>query len=397
MKRPTTISLFAAALAVSLTLTTSLNRAFATGITAGNLVVVQFGDGSAALSGSSTATFLKEFQATGGPAVQTIAMPTAASGSNNPLTNSGTATSEGFITLSTDGTFLTMAGYGVGTGTATPQSSAPDVVPRVLGRIDVPTGAIDTSNKFSTPNSPGPSDAFSGSNPRSAVATNSGNAWMAGNAGSGQGASAGVRYVTSSTSSVRVDTTSSNMRVVNVFNGQLYTSSSTGTLLGVSTVGSGLPTAASGSTITALPGMPTTGTHSAYDFVFKDANTLYIADDGGATTGGGIQKWTFDGTNWNLQYTLLNNGTSTTAVRGLAGYVDPGSGNEVLFATNSTTLLTITDTGAGATPTTLETAPTNTNFRGVEYVPVAVPEPASVLLGGMALAGFVVIARRRRA
>jgi hypothetical protein len=77
--------------------------------------------------------------------------------------------------------------------------------------------------------------------------------------------------------------------------------------------------------------------------------------------------------------------------------VDPGSGNEVLFATNSTTLLTITDTGAGATPTTLETAPTNTNFRGVEYVPVAVPEPASVLLGGMALAGFVVIARRRRA
>src|SRR6478735_9122408 len=103
MKRPTTISLFAAALAVSLTLTTSLNRAFATGITAGNLVVVQFGDGSAALSGSSTATFLKEFQATGGPAVQTIAMPTAASGSNNPLTNSGTATSEGFITLSTDG------------------------------------------------------------------------------------------------------------------------------------------------------------------------------------------------------------------------------------------------------------------------------------------------------
>src|SRR5207244_2565061 len=89
-----------------------------------------------------------------------------------------------------------------------------------------------------------------------------------------------------------------------------------------------------GQTYTELPGMPTTGTHSNYDFWFKDAGTLYVADDGGAATGGGIQKWALISGTWNLQYTLLNNGTTTTGVRGLAGTID-GSGNAVLFTTTS--------------------------------------------------------------
>src|SRR5258706_16141647 len=122
------------------------------------------------------------------------------------------------------------------------------------------------------------------------------------------------------------------MRVVNIFNGQLYVSSSTGTLLGISTAGSGLPTTASSSAITLLPGMPTTGTHSSYDFWFRDANTLFVADDGSAASGGGIQKWSLSAGTWSLSYTLLNNGTTTTAVRGLAGTVN-GNGEAVLFGT----------------------------------------------------------------
>jgi hypothetical protein len=35
---------------------------------------------------------------------------------------------------------------------------------------------------------------------------------------------------------------------------------------------------------------------------FKDANTLYIADDGSAASGGGIQKWTQSGGTWSLAY-----------------------------------------------------------------------------------------------
>ena len=65
-------------------------------ITAGNLVVVQVGDGSAALSSVATAGFINEYPVAGGAMVQQIAMPTAGSGSNKRrLTFSGTATSEG--------------------------------------------------------------------------------------------------------------------------------------------------------------------------------------------------------------------------------------------------------------------------------------------------------------
>ena len=130
---------------------------------------------------------------------------------------------------------------------------------------------------------------------------------------------------------------------------------------------------------------------SPYDFWFKDANTVYVADDGSAANFGGIQKWVLSAGIWSLQYTLLNTGATTTGVRGLAGTLD-GSGNAVLFGTTSATtgsLITLTDTGAGSLATVLATAPANTSFRGVEFLPTAVPEPTSaalLLLGGAALA-----------
>jgi hypothetical protein len=183
------------------------------------------------------------------------------------------------------------------------------------------------------------------------------------------------------------------MRVVNIFNGQLYVSSSTGTLLGVSTVGTGLPTTASSSTITPLPGMPTTGTHSSYDFWFKDANTLYVADDGSAANGGGIQKWTQSGGTWSLAYTLLNNGSTTIAVRGLAGTLD-GSGNAILYGTAGSALISVTDTGAGSALTPIATAAANEAFRGVELL--VVPEPTTAALTGFGLLALVLFRRFRR-
>jgi hypothetical protein len=181
--------------------------------------------------------------------------------------------------------------------------------------------------------------------------------------------------------------------VVNIHAGQLYSSSASGTNLGVNTIGTGLPTT-SGQTIALLPGMPTTGTHSSYDYFFSNNNTMYVADDGSAANGGGIQKWTFDGSNWSLGYTLLNTGAATTAVRGLTGYVN-GLGQAVLFATtgqsNANNLITVTDTGAGATATILATAASNTAFRGVVFV---APEPSSAILLIMAGMGFVVSRQR---
>src|SRR5262245_1361667 len=86
-------------------------------LTFGNLVVVRVGTGSGALTSASTATFLDEYTP-GGVLVQSIAMPTVATGLHQPCTNSGTATSEGFLSISTNGVYLLLGGYGVGPGTA---------------------------------------------------------------------------------------------------------------------------------------------------------------------------------------------------------------------------------------------------------------------------------------
>src|SRR5262249_40364219 len=153
--------------------------------------------------------------------------------------------------------------------------------------------------------------------------------WISGTSGGG-----GIRYAgLSATTSTSLTTTPTNIRATNVFNGQLYISSASGTFLGVATVGAGLPNTA-GQTTNLLPGFPTTGTLSTYQFAFADASTLYVADDGTAANGGGIQKWTLSGGTWSLAYTLLNNGAATTAVRGLT--VDASGANPVIYATTTT-------------------------------------------------------------
>src|SRR5579862_6037484 len=103
MKR-NALFLVAAALAVMAaqgTVSTSRAASF----TPGDLVVYRVGDGSAALSSAATAVFLDDYSATG-TLVNSVAMPTSAGGANNPLTASGTATSEGGLTVSGNGQLL---------------------------------------------------------------------------------------------------------------------------------------------------------------------------------------------------------------------------------------------------------------------------------------------------
>ena len=343
--------------------------------TPGNVVVVRVGDGSAALTSAATATFLVEYTPAG-VLVQTIALPTAAAGTNSILTNTGTSTSDAMLTRSANGAYLVLTGYDAALGTAALTTTASTANNRVIGRVAA-DGSVDTSTRIS--------DAFSGTtasaaNIRSAASTD-GTAFYAG------GSNSGVRYVpfgnAAATATVQVNTAPTNIRYVGVAGGNLYVSSGSSTTLGVSQIGTGLPTT-TGQANSLLTG---TSSVSPYSFYFADLSTtvagvdvLYVADDNSGA--GAIQKYSLVGSTWTLNGTV---GPASAAVRGLAGSV---SGTTVsLFATSINSLYAVTDNaGYNAAPSTttlpaaIATSATNTAFRGAAFAPVsAVVAPAPTI------------------
>ena len=106
--------------------------AFAGAFALGDLVVVRVANGTGALNNQSTATYLDEYTP-GGTFVQTVSLPTAASGANLALTLTGNGVNEGYLELSGNGQFLTLAGYNIAPGTATPSSAAASATPRTIG------------------------------------------------------------------------------------------------------------------------------------------------------------------------------------------------------------------------------------------------------------------------
>jgi beta-lactamase superfamily II metal-dependent hydrolase/DNA/RNA endonuclease YhcR with UshA esterase domain len=341
----------------------------AAAFTPGNIVVYRVGDGAAALTSNATAMFLDEYT-TSGTLVQSIALPTAVSGGNKRLTNSGTATSEGLMTRSVDGRYLVTAGYDAATGTASITSSAPGTINRVIGRV-ANDGTIDTTTALTDPTG----------NPRGATSSNGTQLWIT-------SSSNGVRSATlGGTTSTQLSTTVTNLRSVNIFGGQLYVSAQSGAFR-LATVGTGTPTT-SGQTITNLPGFATAA-GSPYQYAFFDlsnsvagVDTVYVADDGGA--GGGtantITKYSLVSGSW-----TANGSITATGVRGLTG---TNSGGTVkLYAASGSTLWSITDTAgynvapSTTTPTSVATAGTNTAFRGVAFVAQASPTVLSVTRAG---------------
>jgi hypothetical protein len=303
--------------------------------------------------------FIDEFTA-GGTPVRSTKMPTADSGSTHALIASGTATSEGLISLSVDEHYVLLSGYDATVGGSTSLTSS--TVPRVVGRLDA-LGNVDTSTALT--------DWAVTNNPRSVASTNGSALWVAGAAG-------GVRFTTlGATTSTQLSTTVANIRQTNIFASQLYVSDSSGSAVRLGAVGTGLPTTA-GQTITNLSGIPA-GSGSPYAFFFADLDssvsgldTLYLTDDGA-----GIVKYGFNGSTWTAEGTV---GTATDTYRGITGIVS--SGSVTLFAvrkgggaTGGGELVTLVDAsgrlGAFAgTPTLLATAPGNEAFRGVALAPL---------------------------
>lgn len=364
---------------------------FAAAFTPGNLVIYRVGDGSTALTSSSTAVFLDEYTVAGGVPVQSIPLPTTLSGGNFRLTDSGTSSSSGQLNLSPDGLRLSFTGYDAALGTASVTSSVTTggtPVLRTLGFVTA-AGAVNTTTTTT---------AFSGGNVRAAVTSGSNVIAV--------GSLSGVVAlpIGGSGAGTTVSATPAGMRDVAIFGGQLYVSSDTGTntFKGISTVGTGVPTTA-GQTTTRLPGLTDTTNPDNYAFAFADLSavvpgldTLYVADDGA----GGLRKFSLVSGSWSSNGVI---GTTTDDYRGLTlSVVGP---TVTLFATRKGgdaaagggELVGLVDASGynGAflgTPTVLATAANQTAFRGVSFAPV--PEPSTTLsvLGG---AGLLLVRRRR--
>lgn len=359
------------ALAVVVALTAGTTAAYAGAFSSGNLVVLQVGDGAAALSGTAQTSSLREFTRTG-TAVQTIGLPTLTSPAQRALTFSGTATSEGALTLSADGRYLTLAGYDAAPGSIISNTTAA-AVNRVIGRVGL-DGVVDTSTVV-TDNPSG-----SGANMRSAVSADGSGFWF-----TGGGSATGVRYTTfgSQGTSTQVTASPGNTRIVNIFNNQLYTSAGSAGFVGITMVGVGLPT-----TSGTISNLINASGASPYDFIIVGQTTMYVADDSATSTG--LSKFTFNGSTWSLNY-RISAGLPASGLRQITGGIE-GS-DYVIYGTSGDgrNLVRLVDTGAASSFNTIATAATNTVFRGVDFVPV--PTPGALALLGL---GGIAISRRRR-
>ncbi len=376
-------------------------------------VVTVVGDGSGALAtdtGYITSIYIYA------DSVASQASPVSSTaflnGGNSPrLVTSGSATSEGSLTNNPGvadaaakgapygGTqYVYSAGYDAANATADVGTSTTNA-PRSFGQTNVTNNVASSATVLKTQTQ---TDAYRGTagsnaNVRGAVGDDTGAAkYTAGNAATATGATGGWRNFASGTSTL-LDATQTNVRTVELLNGRLFGSTGSGTR-GLHVID---PTGTNPATLY----IDTGGTSSAYEFALFDDprfdngtgsplnlgfDTAYVADDR-TSTSGGIQKWTWDGTLWNLQYTLKDAGLTSPQYRGLAGQLDAATGLITLFTSvetsasgGNTRLQQITDdNGALSTFTTLATLANSSGlkFRGVALS--AIPEPGALLFGAL--------------
>ena len=119
----------------------------------GSTVVVQrVGDGTGSLGSTATAVFLVEITVATGAVRTTVSLPTAASGATVPITNSGSATSEGSVTRSGDGRCIVVSGYAATVGTSGVAGTTAASVNRAVAVV-YENATIDATTAFAGFNS----------------------------------------------------------------------------------------------------------------------------------------------------------------------------------------------------------------------------------------------------
>ena len=376
LRRHRRTAAWGAALAVSLAGGAFLvpHGAEAAPFTGGNVVVYRVGTG-AALTNAAAPVFLDEYSPSG-TQVQSIALPTSGADGNHALTASGQSRSEGLISRSADGRSIALTGYdaapgtdgGPNTATADPAdrlsltATSPTTVGRTVGLVDA-NGTVDTSTLLSTATDP--------QILRSAASSDGDRLWAAGGNG-------GILTQTlGATAHTAVGATTVNRTGLSIQGGKLLAGG-----IGshrVAKVGDGLPTAA-GTTYTDVAGLP--DNLLTYGFGFLDAtdknwsgtgfDTLYLAN--ASERGGTVDKYTYSGSAWSP--------AGSYDVPGVFGLVADKSGSKATLAvTTPTQLIALEDANAAAssfapTSTTLATAASGTEFRGVALAPTATAGPS---------------------
>ena len=349
--------------------------------TPGNLVVYTIERlTSGNLSTAATPVFLREFNpnATGAQAlIQTIPIDASNTSTTFALTASGTAPSDGQLLLSADGTIVTFAGYNVNAGAAS--------VTTYLARRFAYAGS-DGAVSYSAP------FLMSGNNVRGAAAGSPA-------AGFYVFGSDGFGYAATLTAPLFCTTGQFTTRGATIFAGRIFGSTGAGIVNGVpsadidyngvNVVEGILPTEPA--RYRRLPGFTSTVNDSPNGLRFLSLgrsgqpDTLWLAL---GSSGGGIQRYNFDGTNWTLAYTL--NPATAVAFYGLTVRVDPQDPSRVrLYATTQVNngsgnnaganqFLTFTDSATpgntlSPTPvpvTVIATATNSQMFRGVDFAPM---------------------------
>jgi len=307
-----------------------------------NLVVVRVGDGAQTLTTSGNSVFLDQFT-TSGTYVNTIFIPdTGPSALIEPGPDlAGSVLTGTALSRSADKRLMTLAGYNVALGNATPlQNTTSIAVPRGIVTVDVGsevTLALADTNAYST--------AFF----RGAATDGANNFWGSGN-------KEGTWYLGLNSPSNLVQTTFVNTRSVDIFNGNLYTLASADPYNGLLRF-NGLPTTDQGLVPNMLPFNSITMT----DFSVDPTDTLIYL-----TSGNTIQKFQFDGSSaWTNAYAL-----SVPNARYLT--VDYSGANPVIYVDNAEGLImSIVDTGAGSTATALVVSGPNQLYKGIRFGPSA--------------------------
>jgi hypothetical protein len=372
----------AARMAMGMAVLTAAHVAGAAPITPGNLLVYRV-DGNGASLGSDAAIVRIDEYALDGTLVQTITLPYT--GSGNLLTGSGTATSEGKITVSPNGRWVGVAGYNAAENT--PSVATASGIQRTIARIDTTDGSYDVST--SGPLNTGYNNA------RAAVFDDSGTLIWA--ALHGSGSSYGVMHLTLGQTTLGTMLTSSgiNTRGVRIFGGQLYEWGDATGNSGIFAVGSGLPTSGP-VTLNGLPGLSGDTNLDSYGFFMADLDssvpgydTLWVARD---TTG--VSKYSLVSGTWTLNGTidpgtvyhidgLVRSGNAVT----IAIVEGGGANNRVMLFDD----LTGYNGSFSGSFIELVSAGSNNRFSGLVF---AVPEPNVLALGGLGMLIVAVVRRR---